>query len=387
MTLTEISARVSVVRDISDMLARLWARLFRRRKPEVTEEVELPPVTAAKSIEDAELDVHSYRFKGAILDNLDRYFRYIIKMKKSDPGAYGLMGRTGLHIVPMDGELYNYDVPHVFKQHRPAFGGVLIHNSKSIPDNRVKIYVKFIYFTRRKPSPFEAREGVTFYDVTIFYTDENKLAPIAKYGLMASYRVAVTKDNEVVLLKERGRSSIKERREYKKRSHFTIPSIDYPEIIKDIAIQNKTSPERIGVSSFCWAASAVGDAALANTRIMVHKGDAAAEFNIPIKRTAYFFRDREPVVDNGKTKRIFHIVRAHKRETRLGTKYVKFHHRGLRKFEWNGYRVTITVPGLHHTPLIETNFETYNISRFAPIPPGHLTEAQAGEKIAARLTA
>ena len=390
MTLTEISARVPVVRDISDILARLWARLFRRKSEIPIPQPIAPPIAARPAIKDDELGTHSFKFKGAILDNLDRYFHYLRKMKNSDPTSYGLMGRTGLHITPDDGMLYNHDMPETFKQHRPAFGGILLHGSSVSPDTKKHIHIKFIYFSRRKPSPFEAREGFTFYDVTLFYTDENKVNPVTtKYGLMANYRVMVTKDNEAILLKQRGTDTIKEKREKKKRDRFTIPSmsLSYPSMLVDIATQNKTTPERVGVSCFLWACSAVEEGALANTRIMVQKGDAAAEFNIPIKRTAYFFKDREPVLDNGKTKRIFHIVRPHIRETRLGAKFIRFHHRGLRKFEWNGYRVTITVPGLHHAPLIETDFETISVSRYAPLPDGYVTPEKAGEKIAARLTA
>jgi hypothetical protein len=58
------------------------------------------------------------------------------------------------------------------------------------------------------------------------------------------------------------------------------------------------------------------------------------------------------VNENGRRKRIFHIVRPH---VRADGRAVKMHFRGMRDFAWNGYRIVVTVPGLHHAELSELN--------------------------------
>ena len=74
-------------------------------------------------------------------------------------------------------------------------------------------------------------------------------------------------------------------------------------------------------------------------------------FSIDMLRTPYFFADRKKVVnENGNTKKIFHIVRGHKRKN--GT-FIKTHFRGLREFVWNDYQVKIGLAGLHRKSIFE----------------------------------
>jgi hypothetical protein len=81
-------------------------------------------------------------------------------------------------------------------------------------------------------------------------------------------------------------------------------------------------------------------------RIEARKDGLTGVFGVAIKRTAYFFKDRSAVVDqSGGKKRIFHIVRPH---VRANGQAVKLHFRGLRKFNWNGYDIAISVPGRDH---------------------------------------
>ena len=53
------------------------------------------------------------------------------------------------------------------------------------------------------------------------------------------------------------------------------------------------------------------------------------------------------VNENGNTKKIFHIVAAHKRVINGVEQIVKSHTRGLRKFMWNGYKINILLMGKH----------------------------------------
>lgn len=95
-------------------------------------------------------------------------------------------------------------------------------------------------------------------------------------------------------------------------------------------------------------------------QVRVRDQRIAAIFNIDMLRTPYFFKGRDKTInENGNSKRIFHIVGAHARRLAGGrTKYIKTHFRGERRFTWNGYRVTVSVPGLHHPIWAELEAET-----------------------------
>jgi hypothetical protein len=88
-------------------------------------------------------------------------------------------------------------------------------------------------------------------------------------------------------------------------------------------------------------------------RVSAKKDNVIATLNVDIISTPGFFKDRTPVIIDGIKKKIFHIVRPHKRVTGNWTTNVHMHFRGLREFEWNGYQIHITVPGRDHILLPE----------------------------------
>lgn len=78
--------------------------------------------------------------------------------------------------------------------------------------------------------------------------------------------------------------------------------------------------------------------------IYAKKNKFKCTFCVPQDKWKTFFKDREPVVIDGKTKRIFHFVSAHARKN---GSYVRTHCKGLREFNWNGYDIKIVVQGKH----------------------------------------
>ena len=93
-------------------------------------------------------------------------------------------------------------------------------------------------------------------------------------------------------------------------------------------------------------------------RVEATKKNLTATFGVEIKRTPYFFKDRDVVLNaKGSTARIFHIVRPH---VRKDGNAVPMHFRGLRQFNWADYKISITVPGRDHFHL--TDLETKGIN-------------------------
>ena len=92
------------------------------------------------------------------------------------------------------------------------------------------------------------------------------------------------------------------------------------------------------------------DTSSSGLQVRASKGYVSLKFHIDMLRTPYFFKDRNITVNhNGRKKRIFHIVRTHKR----GDKYIKSHFRGLRKFKWHNYDIVISMPGKHHDNMLD----------------------------------
>jgi len=93
--------------------------------------------------------------------------------------------------------------------------------------------------------------------------------------------------------------------------------------------------------------------------VKVRKNGLCAAFAIDMERTPYFFADREKTVtENGQTKKIIHIVRAHERTLAGGhKKWIRSHFRGLREFTWNGYEVSVGLGGKHGASLGAINLE------------------------------
>ena len=120
-------------------------------------------------------------------------------------------------------------------------------------------------------------------------------------------------------------------------------------------------PEDYLCRVFMEAALMYESAALGSMiRITATKGKLTATFGVDVKRTSYFFSDRDVVLNaKGSTARIFHIVRPH---TRKDGSVVPMHFRGLNQFEWAGHQINITVPGRDHVPLPEIDFGAVDMS-------------------------
>ena len=140
------------------------------------------------------------------------------------------------------------------------------------------------------------------------------------------------------------------------------------------------SIENMLVGNFVMAVNGFSRQHEEMTKIRVTKGGLAAVFSIPVLRTPYFFKDREYYkTANGNRKPIFHIVRTHKRDLQTGGEtYVRTHFRGHRQFEWNGYKISITVPGWHHLDLAGLDAKAHDLAEDDD-QTGYLDEKQIGD--------
>lgn len=310
----------------------------------------------------------AFHFRETILDDLGIYFKCLRHMKNNDREGYDFYSKVGAHLLPnqnafieTDG-LFNGKLNAWFRKNRPTFGAVAFGVNKDLlADEKVrnKINPRFIYFRKYDRASVRTRLAIPVTDgdiylITVYY---DLVDTEHKRGIPVEYGVIVGRDGTVSVLKQLCSElvSVRSRRGQSRGKTFTIPKRDWglPPILKEWAKEHERDAYEFFASYFSFAANMYADASHTFTRVNVEKDGLSAVFGVDIKRTPYFFRDRDVTIsaESGSRRRIFHIVRPHKRQTKAGDRYIRMHFRGERSFRWNGYDVLITVPGKHHAPL------------------------------------
>lgn len=367
------------------MCRGLLARLRHRAPADpVVAPVVLPvpvPVAKPKPVVDAGEVYGRFHFRGDILDQLPLYFKYLRRMRRIDPDAYALYSQIGAHIHPVDATWHREESSAWFRAgHRPSFGCV----SFCAPDNEHAdgkwIGIKFAYFQKFRRwkqgvAPQPTRTGEQIYEVTGYF-DEASDKKLGASGVPVQFYVGVSPDGSIRPLKQR---------EWRKIGPAVEHLWRYPTMLQHWARDNQRPIENITIGLFLAVAYGI-ESAETGLRVFARKGGLTASFTIGMERTAYFFRDRDlEINDKGTRKKIFHIVRTHKRIVAGGHEtYVKSHFRGERRFTWNGARVVITVPGKHHNLLAEAEMEAI-MSRGKSTPKDTLAPQDFGAAVARHL--
>lgn len=327
-----------------------------------------------------------FNFRDTILDQLDRYFVYLKRMKKRDKDSFKHYRQVGATLMPFaalswerlgrgfgheedisDLPLSEVKLPPFFVKTLPAFGCVA-YGTDSITEDfeqrerhadkpRHRTWIpKFIYFTKYKLPPMEMQPfpGGAIYKVTVWWDkafDKSMSKKLGHAGTPQDFGIAVAPDGSVHALKHRESEEVrivgKVRQNGKRIATFTRRRWTLPDIVDSKEGESRSRRlERL----FCDAAHWHEGAAMSMFRVSIKKGGLTATFGVNPLRAPYFFADRDLMVDEqGKRVPIFHIVRPHQREIGEGkTASVREHFRGARQFGWAGYDCLITVPGLHH---------------------------------------
>lgn len=287
----------------------------------------------------------AHYYLGDLLNHLDSAFKDFRAFKKADREAYGLYKHLGASVFSSDVLIGRKGWGFVDLEKLPSFFCCYFPWKSDDPE---AVRASFRYMLKiKKPVNVQPSNG-TVYRVGGVYSADDKV------HVAGVFYVAVSGDGTVTPLKQLELKS--------EVPHFTRqfkgdrgPVVqrarwDYPRSLWDIAQDSGTTIEDVAHHWFYTTAEA-SLAQNAGITVRARKGVDVATFAIDMLRTPYFFADRDKVVnENGRTKKILHIVRGHYRTLAGGErKFVKSHFRGLRKFTWNGYRVSIGLSGWHHT--------------------------------------
>lgn len=343
-----------------------------------------------------------FTFRDTILDQLDRYWIYLERMKRNDAAAYGFYKRVGATLVPADRwqkddeeevkklvvgedlEQYRREIylPSWFLKKRPAFGCLVWGANPWDEARELKLSAahkahwwspKFLYFRKYHRPPWDVQPtfGGDVYMMTVWWDRPHEPDYYKrKYGIPQEFGVHVSADGKVTPLKTRKHSD----GTYGPWHDWRIPE-DFESWARLYGLDARTHLSHL----FCTAIRRHEYAEFSMVKVAVHKNDLTAVFGISPRRTSYFFQDRDVKLTVAGTKKpIFHSVRPHVRHNKSGTESpIKMGFRGLKEFEWAGYRVEITVPGRDHFMLDEVGTGVEE----GPPKPGKafLTEPQIGE--------
>lgn len=371
--------------------------------------VELPrPIEPAPTFENLEKPAQSeklpavadgsgsaqFYFRETILDDLELYMRFIRRMRLLDPDAYGLFSRIGARVLPVDSLAYGDGLEPWFAQMQPGFGCVAIGINKRFvayeqADKNHGIYPRFMYFTKyiAPPAAIQRVPGRTVYLVTAFFDPANEELAL-KRGHELQFAVSIDRAGRVAPLK----IQLAKMQVIPSKRHGATPIAHkgwgWCPGIGDWAADHKQSVEAFQVNLFATLANAwvMSHASMIHVTASNAAGLTAA-FGVDIKRTPYFFADRETVVnERGRKARIFHLVRGHRRTSRSGKSVnVRMHFAGLRRFKWNGYEINISVPGWHHKDIAEWTTGAFDQDQHLPVPKGMIDWPDTGKFLAAHV--
>jgi hypothetical protein len=311
-----------------------------------------------------------FYFRDVILDQLDRYFVILKRMKRSDPEAYDLYSRTGCRVVPRGNfwtPVRNTDreIPPWFLATLPSFGGIVYGADPAAEEHerRGKFLPYVIHFRKYNPrlAPIEVqpvRNGHV-YIVTVYW--EHLADKKRKTGAPTEFPIWISSSGELRVLRtlERIEVPIRSRRGSDKGQVFHVPQTKWRvnDFFVKWARENSTPVDEYLKWLFIDAVEEYQAAATSMVQVRATKSNTSALFAVNVERTPYFFKDRDVAVGpSGKRRRIFHMVRVHSRVLGDGRQVsVAAHFRGERTFQWNSYRIEITVPGWHHASIADFN--------------------------------
>lgn len=279
-----------------------------------------------------------FSLRGDVLEKLDVYFKRFYRIGKTDPDVYGLFSLIGASLCSDENECLARDMAVLAREfdveRTPAMACTMLsHDSVQESDDRLSLaFVAYVRYARGTVIPGVQPPPTThmLYSVNIYFADHtHDLVPAQMF-------LAVDKDGDVMVLKQRVQEHCRVGKDMFSRTGWTLPFI-----VRQYAQERGRNVTEVPSSILAFAiSSAVRDAE--SIQVRATDGPITAAFNVAVGSTPKFFADREiEVNDRGSRKRIFHIVPEYRRTD--GT-LVRMHSKGLREFTWNGYRIHIGKP-------------------------------------------
>lgn len=356
-------------------LKRAWEHLASHWRPPPAPTEPAPTPRKRRAAPATPEAMGEYYFRDTILDQLDKYFLILRRLKKADRDAWDFFSTVGATLLPMGTQYSRGQLSARWLETRPAVGGIVWCGKgwESIEFQRHKIVPRMMYFSKFKRGALDVEpsaKGAALYLFTVYWDDPDdpKMKP-----LPVTVGIEISPTGDVRALRSRMPQAPTDSKRRGDR-RFRIPSRHYAfeGIFAHMAAEHDEAVGAYLAGLFILAADAWSNAVDGSmTRVAVSRDGLTAAFGVNIERTPYFFKDRD--LRTNQRKKIFHIVRTHERD--LGdnrTVSVRTHFRGERAFAWNGYDVLISVPGYHHKTLSEFDAKSETFDE-GEKPKGYVT--------------
>lgn len=114
--------------------------------------------------------------------------------------------------------------------------------------------------------------------------------------------------------------------------------------------------------------------------VAVYRGGERVTFGIEPANTKTYFasRDKSIKTPSGKTRKIIHFVEEHERTVNGRTVTVKAHVRGLREFDWMGFRCVVTAPRLTGRTAAFFELAPEELDDDVELPKGYMSMGKLG---------
>ena len=315
-----------------------------------------------------------------LLDVMPRAFLGLNMLQKTEPEIHKLFSKTGCAIVSKDMRIAATKTGYIDFKNAPSFG--CAHMVGRVKDDDYEGAYPIICFFNKIKRPFNVQpSNDTIYEFGIVYDTQH----------LSGFPPAILEKVYMSVNEEGALKALKTCRPTWMRvggASFSRMSWKYPDLLERYA-KDWGDTDIEGVAS--WWFNIITHLAMSSESgltVRVKKKKSVISFAIDMERTPYFFSDREKVVTSkGQTKKIFHIVRGHMRKMSDGAeKHIKSHFRGLRKFVWNEYDVSISLTGKHHSSIFsftgEIELAANEDEQEARINSGRYVDAETlGEKL------
>jgi len=359
-----------------------WLASFFRRTSNITPPIPVfvPPVKLERKqrvkVGDDTSQAHYYM--GDLLEQLDHYFSDFEYLRRGNPDAAEIFEKFGVGICSSEREM-STELEPSFLERMPAQG--CFYMGRNDDDNCSGL--RFVYFQKHKRPINVQHTNHTVYEIGGMWAFKERHC--------FQFYASVDETGSLRVLKQVRPAYHSVGKGGKKngvytRGHIVRMEWSYPHFLREWVMDcNARNKENKTIDQFAAFLFAIMVNAVQNTQfdmnVRVKKDGRVATFAINMLRTPYFFAEREKTKnENGNTKSILHIVRPHMRNG----KAIKAHWRGERRFMWNGYEVSIGMPGKHFAALSE-----FTAAAWEPVDIGEqpsITVAEAAKRIDEHLT-
>lgn len=292
-----------------------------------------------------------------VLQQIELYASMVSTLKRVNADMYTWYRRFGAHITPSETLYQIGGLDDTFLHTQPASGMIFMPSCYNPEEDDYNEPV-FVAFDKKDLRTVVKKEKVliqptnnAIYRVTLIIKSTIRRDPIG-----FSFFVSVSDSGDVCPLKERSGAYGCPSFEFS-----NTPGWDYPHDMRLFYNLHAGERKRKGKATepidewatgiFAIVANGFSRASQ-TTQVRVHTKKGVVNLGVPLGRCPTFFKNRDiHVASDGRKKRIYHFVRAHTRNMPDGrVQQVKSHYRGVRRFSWSGYEVTITTPDRQMAP-------------------------------------